>query len=91
MKKIWKINIMMQFMSKGKDQLRSSYEKHIVHPDYWAELLEYLPVDGDDHIRVHLQTRDTDELHITCFYSQENPKRFTEASTYKLNKTLIYL
>jgi hypothetical protein len=49
MKKTWKINIMMQFLSKGKDQLRSSYEKHIVHSDYSAELLEYLPVDGDDH------------------------------------------
>ncbi len=82
---------MMQFLSKGKDQLPSSYEKHIVHPDYSAELLEYLPVNGDDHNRVHLQTSDTDELHITYLYSQENPERFTEASTYKLNKTLIYL
>jgi hypothetical protein len=66
-------------LSKAKI-LQASYEKRTVHPDYSVQLIEYLPVDGDDRIRVHLKTSDSDELDITYFFSKESPERFTGAS-----------
>jgi len=42
--------------------------KNVVHLDYSIRSLEYLPVDGDDRIRVHLQTSDGDELDVTYLF-----------------------
>ena len=65
-------------VAKGIDQIRTRLTGRLSNPNYSYEIQEYLPVDNDDRIRVHLKRYDNQHLDVTYIYSKENPQKFIQ-------------
>jgi hypothetical protein len=50
-----------------------------------TKLIEYLPIDDDDRIRVHLKTYDNKHLDVTYIFSKENPQKYLQINAASIN------
>ncbi|CAF0776316.1 unnamed protein product [Adineta ricciae] len=61
----------------GIDEIQSMFVDTISDAEYSYELVEYLPVHGDDQIRVHLKRTDNSHLAVTYLFSKASPQKYT--------------
>ena len=69
----------------GIGEIQSMFVDTVSDAEYSYEFVEYLPIHGDDQIRVHLKRNDNSHLAVTYLFSKAHPQKYALVFTVFLN------
>ncbi|CAF0903216.1 unnamed protein product [Adineta steineri] len=73
-----------QVVMRSKDDIKSKTEKWLLDPNYKVEIVDFLPVEGDDRVRFIATDTNNKRFEEICVFSKEG--KFIQLMVTSLNK-----